>query len=636
MKPQTSIPTQSLNPNPTISPENKPTLISNPVSDARKTYDLEAEVKNTVESLFKRKAEDFDKLVSYKLISPILFYCDLKRILLLRLVSKGFYHILSPTFLLGLPSPLATAITSFHFDKIYPIIDPSIQEQFNFFQNYAMNCIVKIKDQKELASLQTFLLDPANKKFIDNIEVFDFKELPINTITAGLINTLLLICFSYNGNFIAKLKTIILGDIIESSIFTLPESFNRNTTLRFGNIKEGNALTIYGSAKNLTTFSIGDIETKTMFKLLAQLPNISSLTIGDVKQSTVVLPQALDSLTTLITGSIENSSLSLPVSLNNLITLDMQRISLVKIKLPDVLNNLTNLRIDINSGAIQLPNSLDSLTDLSISLGDDEEILLSDYKAKDKREILNLPNTLNNLKTFSINRTWPLPESLNNLTTFSIEELDSDLKLSSSFHNLKTFHIDYICDHTLEITDELTNLEILNIGAIYAKSTLELSSSLNSLTTLAIEEICGAKIILPELKNLTSLLIGEISNQGGSGRGKEGKWVQAELILPYSLNNLTALMLGSIGYNSIIRLPSMLNNLRICTIKEIGDNVALEFPNTLDQLIFFTLGDMGKNSSLKLPESLDNLISFTKGKMGEGSQIQEPTSWNNLMQENIH
>ncbi len=607
--------------NPTISPENQQTLVSNELSDARKTYALE--IKNTVVSLFKREVKDLPTLFS--LISPILVNCNLRSILLLRLVSKGFYHFLSPKFLLGIPSPLALkAITSFHFGKLYPTIDLSIHDQYNFSQHYPMQCIIKIKDHNELALFQTFLLDPSSKKVSDNIEVLDFNPVPINTNTAGLINTILSTCFSHKLNPISTCNTIIFGDIVEHSIIILPESFNQNTTLKFADIKENNTLTIFGSARNLLTFSIGNLARNTTFKLSAQLDNISSLTIGNVNHSTLELPQVLDSLTTLIIGYVSASSLILPNSLNNLSTLTTKKIcNNSTIKLPVLLNNLKNLDIDIDTGSnIQLPESLDNLTNLSIK-SDPRDAIVNQLNDA----IVNL--SLNNLKTWSMSYVIPKRQysytlynySLNNLTIFSIDCIFSNLKLSWSFHNLKTLSIGAFRSPgqslvTLEITDDLTNLEILNIILIES-AILKLSNKLNNLTTFAIKNIIGAKIMLPVLKNLTTLIIGDMYI------GRDGV---AELTLPYSLNNLTTLMIGSIGPGSIINLPLMLNNLRICTIKDIGYNVTLEFPDALDQLTVFTLGDMGNNSTLKLPKSLNNLVGLTLGDIGLGSQIYFPSS----------
>ncbi len=469
-----------------------------------------------------------------KLILGILFKLDLRSLLIARLVAKGFYHLATTTFFIGAPSPLSNkSIIAFKFSEICPTIDSSTQAKLNFSQNNTIGWVVKIKDHNELSSLQTFLFDPSNKKVIDNIEVLDCKELSINRNTAGILNTLLLASFSGNQRRIPQLNGIILGNIIESCILILPDSFNHNTNLTIGHVLDGKALEIIGLANNLSTFSIGNIEKNASFKLSATLNNLSSLTMGYLQpDSTSILPKVLDSLTaltvecynhpslfelpcalnnlTILTigrvNSSDNTVIKLPDSLNNLTTLTIEYIDHsgnTVIKLPDSLNNLRNLRIGcfynkITSRTIvQLPKSLDNLTNLFIGRA------FGAYP-----NAINLPNALNNLETFSIGNISDinLPNSLNKLTMLSIACVNSDLKLSNALHNLKTIYINKIGYKTIEITDVLANLEILNIRSIRSGGDLKLSSSLNNLTTLAITDIDGATIVLPELKNLMTLI----------------------------------------------------------------------------------------------------------------------------------
>ncbi len=329
---------------------NLSTPVSNQSSDTRKTYELE--VKNTAESLFKREVEDLTKL-----ISRILVNCNLKSILLLRLVSKGFYHLASSSFSLGIPSPLVNkAIIAFQFEelytKFYPPMYPSMPEKLNFAQNntlkYRLQIGIYIPGEFYEMGQLILPFTPSNTK---NIEVLDFNEFSFHQapITAFFMQ-MEMDYHDLNSIIFENLNTIVLGDVTENSQLALSKSFNQNTTLRIGDIRENKSLCLIGGPK-LSTLSIGNIEKNASLYLILALSfkDLKICTIKEIGDNvTLEFPDALDQLTSFTVGKIgKNSRLKLPKSLNNLISFTLGKISYdAQIQLPISVKNLKGFNIE--------------------------------------------------------------------------------------------------------------------------------------------------------------------------------------------------------------------------------------------------------------------------------------------------
>lgn len=462
-------------------------------ANAQSQYDVF--VQNTSQAFFGRSGTDFRELIVH-----ILFKCTLKSILQLRLVSKGFHYLASTIRVNHSCSPLSNKATiSFVDTQLHPKIKSSIKTKFDYAKNntqieiyFSISTLTKppsiffsipenqlkitllIDALHALNPLKNILSTYPNRKFINKIEVLDFKAVIFNK--AVFDNTKF-------ADFINRLSTS-----VSKNLFTLPSLKH----LIIGDLDA--ALWIPNSLDNLTTLTFGNLGSKAALSLPYSLPKLTSLTLGKIATNAIVyFTDSLQEFNSLIIRNVSNAALP---------------------KLPNSYDQLTNLVIgDIDADAtVTLPDSLNNLETLTI--GD----IWHDA-------ILKFPNSLLKLKTLTIGDIWKrgtflLPISCNNCTSLIIGAICEKVifKLPILFDKLTNLTIgDIEIDATVELLNSLNNLQSLTIGNIQSDATVKLPDSLDNLTTLNIgyigDELYAPILKLPgSLKNLKHFTIGAVYN----------------------------------------------------------------------------------------------------------------------------
>jgi len=295
---------------------------------------------------------------------------------------------------------------------------------------------------------------------------------PAEYVSAVILDTITSVFFS------SREKLVEENSYWRDSIFKLPDSLSK-----------------------LTTLTIGYIDSNVTFELPDGLLNLQTLTIGGMRNSTFILRTSLPSLITLNIKKIWNSTLNLSKSLDNLKTFILEEFySLISIS---KLTEITKTDKDRRSVLI-LPNSLPSLTALNIgkiwnfTRSTEDPIFSEDFIKrfpggfKKNKTVMILPETLPRLTRLDIGYIGPysvlvLPEKLPKLTTLNIKVLD--------YHS------------TLILAELLPILTTLVIETINSGATLTLP---NSFTLIALWRMVHNGIKIPN-HCLTTLKLGDIS-----------------------------------------------------------------------------------------------------------------------------
>lgn len=261
------------------------------VSKVREQYGLY--INTTTQSLFGRDVDG--------LIQQILLDCDLKSILVLRLVSKGFYY-------------LASCLISVKFAPL-DLLRPN-SEKFQFVQQNDRSIKIIVSSPQDAECLIRFINTPNSIILLKKIESIDFDRVDDQTVERiqKLINLI-----AAPDNPFSSLRSLSFKKILSYS-FKLPE-LPHVTSLTIGDIVFP---FVFQSSSYLTSLSIGGIFT---FFTLPVFPNLVSLSIGQIgspfeKEDRVALK--FSDLSNLTSLSIKNIYVSINFpNLPNLISLSI-------------------------------------------------------------------------------------------------------------------------------------------------------------------------------------------------------------------------------------------------------------------------------------------------------------------------
>ncbi len=345
---------------------------------------------------------------------------DLKEILQLRLVSKGFCE------LMNYPKGLsAKAIVSFQCKQLYPSDEQSIKYKFMFAKNNSIETVLKIENPDDFEELKKLVLEKQN--LFDQIDKIDLEKIEINNDSADFINQLL--TELKNSASFPSLTNLTLGNICHESTVKFPDSLQK---LTIGKVQENTTLQL---PKELTILVIGDISNKVEFNLnLSNCENLKDLTIGNIgHDSTLIVTPMWPNSTSLFycqIGTIwDGATLTLPSTLSDLEILE----------LGDIWDNAT--------------------------------VTISNERLKH----LSIGNVL-------FETSLKLPEALDSLESLSIGDIGTDLVLPISLNNLSSLKIGNICNGAkLIFPKKLDTLKELIIGNVEDGCILELPSELPKL-----------------------------------------------------------------------------------------------------------------------------------------------------------
>lgn len=495
-------------------------VINQQSESAHRAYAISKEfipILEITQSLFGREFIDLSSV-----ILNVLFHCNLKCLLSLRLTSTGFFKLISSESPVNFNypcSPLSLKVAvSFPYSLSGVARDTlrQLREKSDFtdkektgihivmtvtvFVNPLMTLdtieenksaiILQIQTLNEIAPLQTLLSANSPRKFVDKIKEIDLEKLKINNNTLAPINGLLK-TISDNITSLPNLTNLIFGDIENNTNFDLPTSaaFNCITKLIFGKIYYHASCNIPPSFCNLRSCSIGDIgwtSDDSFFKGL---------------ERPLVFPRALPYLVDLNIGEINHEvMLQLPL-LNNLENLSIGYIQFdSSVKIPDVFPNLISLTLGNNNRSFTEEN-LRSFTSLRILT------------------LLCVNNTL-------FNKVIP---SIPELTILRIGKLK-------------------ITDHVKYIIASQPKLSHLLIDEI---------STLGGLDIQRLSNISNLSL------NITDLSVGITELFDKTMAEFEGEYNKIDL--PKSLNHLTNLSLN--GHQAILRLPTKVGNWKTFIIE---------------------------------------------------------------------
>lgn len=432
-------------------------------------------LRNATNALFERLWNQMPDTV----LQEILFNCDLKTILFLRLVSTKWSTLAASIVTDNQYSPLANrAIIPFKYSKLYQPVKQSKQAKFKFAKlntqvkvkismdellsllsignaqsllhsipEKNLQIVLKIKNLDELNLFCSLLSDQKNKKFITKIVELNLKKIEINDDTIDAINSLL-----NNLLILPKLSTLSLGDVASDATLGLFKAFNNLTALSFGNIATDVILTIPNLPPYLTNLSFEIIWNNAVFNLLHPCPHLTTLSFTTID---------------------EDVTLNLHNLFPNLTTVSLESIN------PNAINSLLSLFPDITTLALG-------------SIFQDLTLVLPDSKLT----TLFLGEIFNNV-------TFTLTILSKNLTSLSVEGISENatLILSNSSKNLLSLSCKTIVENaTLNLPNALPNLTTLCLGHIYGPFTINLPNVLPKLATIAWQYISDdAKFVLAKL-----------------------------------------------------------------------------------------------------------------------------------------
>lgn len=218
------------------------------VSETKKLYDFYFQ--EATESLFGRSAEETisNKQLNSninKLIPSILSYCDLKSILQLQLVAKGFFYLAQ----------------QFGFMRVNCVEDLLLRSWLlNYFNNNKIKVILTIDSIDNVKALSVFLDNQENyinhNNVMRKIHLLDLEKLDIDDTNTESINLLLTTIFT-NSNCLPEVTKIVIGNITTKGCLSLPiELSHTSKNLRnfiVGNVNNGDGL---NEAKSLASLGI--------------------------------------------------------------------------------------------------------------------------------------------------------------------------------------------------------------------------------------------------------------------------------------------------------------------------------------------------------------------------------------------
>ncbi len=600
-------------------------------------------VNATLQSLF--------SINSFYPIARTVFCCNLKSILVLRSVSKGFYYLASLIYKEFPHSPLTdkAAIYCEH-NQLYPDIDPSVQEKFDFAKqenidlyithsvtdiiqrplnlssiaDNKLKIILKINNFNEVKQLQEFLAKQTSLILTQDIQGLDLSE--VQNDASDLISM----------DFITNIKKLIINNLSQLAIPSILKIINSITTIEIKKTSNYFELISSNVLHNLTTLKIEKINDKSAFKLPIPFNNVATIEIGCIGNNAILeLPSSLPQLTTFELGDIGSC-----FSPQNEIKITDRGVTRL---FQDLSKNPTTLNIrNINSHTIcDLPHLFSYLKTLKIGIINDnvtfklqgtqgmlDYLEILEIKNIGRNSFLKLPSILAKLKSLEIdfiskNSNLQLPEFLPDLETLKIGTIDGSIKLPDALPKLVTCEIQRIgSNNSLQLSNHLPNLEILKIGTIGDNVTIKLPESLPELTTFEIQHIGsntsfqlsnsldkleilkigtiddGVIFKLPDsLPELTTFEIQHIASNTFSQ-------------FPASLPNFQTFKIGSIYNNNKFELPPSFNNLRTLTIGDISTGATLKISNPLDNLTIFQIETIFSNATLILPDLLPNIVMF--------------------------
>lgn len=207
--------------------------------------------------------------------------------------------------------------------------------------------------------------------------------------------------------------------------------------------------------------------------------------------------------------------------------------------------------------------------------------------------------------------------------------------LFPSFPNLRYLLICECYEYCNVKFEELSKLEILEIGYMGKNSTCQLPNSLNSLTRLVLVGLDSTTnfrlpTTLPnlqylELRSLNEAIIEKLPNflpkvedlciQGPDYR----VLCSGKINFSLSYDNLENLTIPNLAENTVLNFCGSMNNLKTLRIGNFGENAKIIISKTLPNLENLILGDMaGSNSiSINLSESCPKLLNLAFGNIND-------------------
>lgn len=434
--------------------------IVNPISTvayaSETTRDYAPHVQETKTAFFRR-----DCAQSAEWISKILFYCDLKSLLALRLASKGFFDLVSiiktdnlftllsnkavVVFKDGNINNLAAQkafifanennIESDFIISLNELFDPA--SIFNSISGNTLRAILKIKNCDQVNLLQSLIADQKEINYLGQIKGLDF-ELTINNETISSVS-LLLTTIAQNQNYFPYLTMLNFGLIDDT--FELPLALNNinNINIRaIWNTSEVVDLKFLEAFSGLQSLSLETIRCSGILNLSYAVPNLTNLTIGDTHEKTILkLPALLPNLSNLV---IENDRLIhfFPKKMHNLTTLTIRNISrdTSKLDLLKSFNWLTTLTI----GRIQDKNNFELFLPPSLT-----KFVIETQFSSNFSFLSPLPNLISlsiGVDYNSMFKIFKLPDELYKLNNLAICARHAILVLPTILYPFKYFTID--------------------------------------------------------------------------------------------------------------------------------------------------------------------------------------------------
>lgn len=521
-------------------------------------------INDVMQCLFKRQSLD---LIQITLL--ILYNCNLKTILSLRLVSKGFQILISHD------SKIHTNITSSPLNYKLKVTIPRFQlSKFEtshpFFQIYKQlyQPDLDLHEKIEFAikeNIETCVYLTLSEFFNLPQELYRFKESKLKIILT-IFRQEVLPPEHKGGNFLSLLFEKV------SSKCPYPLKFLDNVIAiniqNFGMYSSYSEICSHNIAENSNYFSnlrkltFSCIAMTTRFNL-PPIPNLERISILEIGHSmTVSLPNS-DCFKSIIKLEIHKISHNTTVNISN------------------AFSNVTHLEINtIEYGVtIIFPESLEKLTTLTLP---------------NFNNLTHLPKSLPNLKNLLLTK-MPFLIGILDIGRFN--------PLNLSYLNID-FDL-YTDKNTIsQLPDSFSDLTALYIKKIFTTNTFIFPSSLNKLKILSIKEISGTLQLPSCLPNLTSLSLEIYAFQTTKDN--------AILVLPHSMPNLVHLSLSikmhfdskmhlfdperlqkifdqPIGVNEyIIELPHSLSNLRTLFIN--GHKAMLQLRSQSGSKVFIIDG----------------------------------------------
>lgn len=486
--------------------------------------------------------------------------------------------------------------------KVY--IDVSVVDlmgspsQFYDIPKEKLSLTLKINDVKEINQLQKLLKQPQQTEFLDKIQGLDLSKIGINQKTNDSFD--LFFTTISQSPLASNLKSLSIGSIGISEY-----------TVKNGEVK----CTLPESLYNLKTLSIGDFYKKATLNFPESLNSLVRLSIGTLNDQHISInfPKSLKSLTDFAIGSmIDNIIFQIPESFSSLTKLKVGNLyENASFQISESLKGLEIVRIgDIHKNVtLNIPDSVESL-----SLG-------SIMEAREHLPIDTLAGkadvSMETSKTIAAN-VFVLPDTLNNLKTFSIDSIlrGATLKFPKTLKNVKTLSVSSLYDNaSLILPEAFDNLINLSIGSISKDATLTLPITFPRLTNFTVGPVRheGIRERIESIQSTLKPIYRDISiadlELGLYAREEKKLNLTLKINDIHKIDQLRSLILEKSDTQLFDRIFSLdfggikinrkTNNVFNSFLNFLADNL-----HVLPSFQNLVIGNIKEGADLKLPESL--------------------------------